>query len=122
MKKLISSIACFFFIFTCCNAQKKEIGYEQIFRDAPTTISKPLPDVLRWIDDEHYLERRAENRKPSFLSVDAKTGNAVSYESVSTKIGVTGDIPVDAKNPSHSPDGKWVAYTRANNLFAKEIS
>ncbi|HXB43151.1 MAG TPA: DPP IV N-terminal domain-containing protein [Puia sp.] len=122
MKQLISSIACFLFIFTFCNAQKKEIAYEQIFRDAPTTISKPLPDVLRWIDDEHYLERRAENRKTSFLSVDAKTGNAVSYEPVSTKIGVTGDIPEDGKNPSRSPDGKWVAYTRANNLFAKEIS
>jgi len=122
MKQLLLVITYSLFVSSYCLAQKKELSFDQVFADSPTNLSKPLPDIIRWIDDDHYLERKDEGGKTAFLSVDAKTGNAIPYESPGTLIRGREDIPDDAKNAEHSPDGKWVAYTRTNNLFAKELS
>ena len=121
MKNAAAFLLLFLSLFFYGVAQKKLLSYEQIFNGAATAISKPLPDIIRWTDDDHYLERKDEGGQTSFLVVDAKTGNTVPYQSPGTKIGVREDIPPGAKNTAHSPDGKWVAYTKANNLFAKEL-
>ncbi len=122
MKKLLSVFYYLSFSILFCTAQKKEFNYGQVFGDIPAHISKSLPGITRWLDDDHYLERKDEGGKTVFVSVEAKTGNAVSYESPDTKIGAREDIPADAVNVEHSPDGRWVAYTKANNLFARELS
>lgn len=128
MKKSVFALLCFLFLAQLCTAQKKELGYEQIFGNTPAGISKPLPNIIRWLDDDHYLERREE----VFVSVEAGTGQATPYRSPATETGsgedtpvnadTREDIPADAVDAALSPDGKWVAYTRANNLFAKELA
>ena len=106
-------------------AQKTTLSYEQIFHNAPAALIRPLPDIVRWIDDDHYLQRKdsdGQDRRTDFVVVEALTGTETPYRSPGTKIGVREDIPADAVNVEHSPDGKWIAYTRSNNLFAKELS
>jgi len=122
MMQLIKALTYLLFISSHCLAQKKELSFDQVFADSPANISRPLPDIVCWIDDDHYLERKDESGKTVFLSVEAKTGNAIPYESPRTLIRGREDILGDTKNAEHSPDGKWVAFTRANNLFAKELS
>jgi len=108
-------------------AQKKDFSYAQLFQSAPTDISKSLPSVGKWVDDEHYLENRKDESdgKMKLMSVDVKTGKAVPYESKfsdepSTVSEV--DFPKDAKNVTYSPDKKYAAFTVKNNLFVREGS
>ena len=63
------------------NAQKKQVSYEQAFANKPTNITKQLPQITKWIDDDHYMESRKEaDGKIKMFSVDVKTGEAVPYE------------------------------------------
>ena len=57
-------------------AQKKDFSYAQLFQSAPTDISKSLPSVGKWVDDEHYLENRKDESdgKMKLMSVDVKPG------------------------------------------------
>lgn len=113
------------FLYQNVGAQQKELTYEQIFKGAPSNILQPLPAVQGWLDDEHYLmmqKDKSDNDKPKLMSVDVKTGNAVLYEKKPAEPTPSYNLNNKEKNPTPSPDGKWIGYTRGNNLFAKEIS
>ncbi len=107
-------------------AQKKNLTYSQLFDGDSANLTKPLPAIRGWVDDEHYIERRKDESdgKIKLMSVDVKTGLAVPYEEKTIerpaisaeKLGLTKE-----KNVASSPDGKWVAYTRDNNLFVMEV-
>jgi dipeptidyl-peptidase-4 len=56
------------------------------------------------------------------MSVEAKTGNATPYTEKTESPLPAFNLNNKEKNATASPDGKWVAYTRNNNLFAKELS
>lgn len=109
-------------------AQKKDFSYDQLFKNAATNTSKPLPMIRGWVDDEHYIELQKDAEgKTVFLAVEVKTGKSKPY---------TGPVPAeprqqavpaigisDARNITTSPDGKWVAYTRKdNNLYAMDLA
>lgn len=121
MKKIIPSLFCFLFIAFFSIAQKKEISYEQAFKNAPVNILKPLPEIT-WIDDEHFKETDIANGKTNTLIVEAKTGKSSLYQFANIVIHADENFSDDMQEPETSPDGKWIAFTRKNNLFAKEIS
>ncbi len=103
-------------------AQKKQVTYEQAFAMKPTNISKPLPQISGWLDDDHFLETRKDaDGKSKTFSVSVKSGEAVVVENktVATppKIGTI----TDAKNATPSPDNNLVAFTRNNNLFILDL-
>lgn len=110
-------------------AQKKNFTYDQLFKNpAANNLSKPLPSIRGWVDDEHYIELQKDAEgKTIFLSVDVKTGKATPYagqvpaeprQQPAPAIGVP-----DARNITLSPDGKWAAYTKKdNNLYAMEMA
>ena len=56
------------------------------------------------------------------MSVDVKTGVAIAYNPPVAPAAKSYNLNNKEKNPTASPDGLWVAYTRDNNLFAKELS
>ncbi|HEY0679128.1 MAG TPA: DPP IV N-terminal domain-containing protein [Chitinophagaceae bacterium] len=121
----------FLLITTIASAQKKDFTYDQLFKSAPTNIQKSLPMINKWVDDEHYVEMRrdeADGGKMKTMSVEVKTGKAVPYENKevesgrpSTPTASSLGLKNNEKNITASPDGKWVAYTRSNNLFAMEV-
>jgi len=118
-------------------AQKKELGDDQYFKGTFKGIMNPLPRVGAWIDESHVLITREDK---TFL-LDAKTGTETAYTpdpstktSVPVKPKVTiknGDLYLadvqltndkDAEvNPVVSPDGKYVAYTKKNNLYTVNL-
>jgi dipeptidyl-peptidase 4 len=106
------------------NAQKKELTYDQAFNAKPTNISKPLPQIGAWIDNEHYLETKRDSAgKNKIHSVSVKTGESVAYEDPK-KMGITTSgkdfaVPKDAKNLTWSPDRNWAAFTLNNNLYIR---
>ncbi len=120
------------------SAQKKKITAEQLAKgldDLETT----LPWIGKWQDNEHFIVNKG---RVSYL-VDAATGKETPYTReqqhvvglmyrVQTK---GGEIyysdgkelkqltytTAEEKNPVLSPDSKWVAFTRDNNLYAIQI-
>ena len=111
-------------IFSVAQAQKKELSFDQIFKGASSNVLQPLPNLQGWADDEHYLlmdKDKSDNDRLKLMSVDVKTGNAVPYTKPETT-HPSFNLSNKEKNPTASPDGKWVAFTRDNNLFAKELA
>lgn len=127
MKKivLLAVLTAASFVFVI--AQKKQVNYENAFSAKPTNITKSLPQVTKWLDDTHYLEMRKEaDGKNKTYSVDIKTGNAVPVDDKlnTTPIHNAASLGLknDEKNITASPDNKYVAYTRNNNLFVMETA
>ncbi|ULQ55040.1 S9 family peptidase [Flavihumibacter rivuli] len=109
-------------------AQQKSFTFEQAFKGSPTNILQPLPAPNKWINDNQYLvQKKDSDGKMKQYAVDVKTGKEVEF---------TGTIPVEekgvavpalaiqgARNQTASPDGKYWAYTKAdNNLYIMEIA
>src|SRR5689334_6327060 len=118
MRRYLLAIS--FVLFTCSTlplfAQKKDFSYQQLFENAKTDVSKSLPIVTKWLDDEHYLESRRDevDGKMKLMNVEVKSGKAVPYEE-ETQIGTLPTAPADAKNVTYSPDRKYAAFTLNNN-------
>ena len=129
MKRLSFKIT---FLFLVCTAilhpsaaQKKNFTYDQIFKSAPSYVTKLLPQITGKADDEHFLELRYDSaaKIEKMLAVNVKTGKATSHNRgvvASPSIASLG-LNNNEKNITLSPDNKWVAYTRNNNLFALEL-
>jgi dipeptidyl-peptidase-4 len=122
MKRLVFFLALSIFCSQFLSAQKKQVSYDQAFNAKPTNISKPLPSVMKWIDNDHYLETKRDTAgKSKTFSVSAKTGESIIYEEPKKQDPPKMDYtaPKDAKNLTWSPDGKWAAYTLNNNLYLR---
>ena len=124
-------------------AQKKELGNDQYFKNNFTDIIQPLPVFNKWIDDTHFILLR----KGSRFTVDARTGEEVATidESISSKsmdtikgtistkegnlffkingkeIQLTNDKEKKS-NATLSPDNKYIAFTKNNDLYTIEIN
>jgi dipeptidyl-peptidase-4 len=117
--------------------EKKELTFDQIFT-RPVNVTEALPAVRGWADKDHFIE----TREGKALTVNVKTGNTAPYtpppatgRTVSVKnndvyvqepnggaeIRLTGDSALE-KNPTLSPDEKYVAFTRNNDLYAVEVA
>jgi dipeptidyl-peptidase-4 len=125
-KLLLLSIA--FLALLSAGAQQKPLSFEQAFKGAATNITRPLPVVVKWINDDHYVEMR-KNETDSAIApyvIDVKTGKATPFTGALHN-GEKKEAPAisvkDARNITASPDGKWVAYTKKdNNLYAMNIA
>ena len=127
MKKILLGLALGGFLLLGAGdsySQQKELSYEQIFKAAGSNLLNPLPVVQGWADDSHYLIQQkdeSDNGKMKLMSVDVKSGKGVVYVKPEAAPAPPLNLTGKEKNPTVSPDGKWVAFTRDNNLFAKEL-
>ena len=128
------------------HAQKKNLSVDQMLKGKPSDVLESLPFVAGWIDDTHLLLNRKANKdvKPGMYLVDCKTGNeTISSEKALNKdlssknvyinnnniyikeAGVEElkltDDEAQKYNPVLSPDGKYVAFTKKNNLFTIDL-
>ena len=109
------------------SAQLKQVSFEQAFKGMPSKISKPLPAIRGWVDDEHYIELRKDESDGQMktMSVDVKTGKAVPYSKTEEQPKTPSASSLgleDVKNITLSPDGKYVAYTKKNDLYSMELA
>ncbi len=122
------------------SAQTKELTMEQMLKGAPQKITKPLPQFVKWVDDNSFVLKRDGKS----MLVDCKTGKETEYTApvatimvVKTEVIVkdndlylkegNGEIRLTnnkdvEKNPVLSPDNSYVAFTRNNNLFTIRLS
>ncbi len=101
-------------------AQKKQFSFEQVFRGKESKVFNAPPAITGWADDDHYLLKKDSAGQHLTYSVEAVTGKSSLY----TKSNDDVQLPViaDAKNITASPDKKYVAYTRKNNLYIQELA
>ena len=109
--------------------QQKPFTFSQLFDQQYPAISRSLPWIEEWADDRHYIEivpNTRENEKPTLLSVNARTGKASPYVKPITSPVVTASLLHGAAknihNITNSPDSRWLAYTKNNDLYVLELS
>jgi dipeptidyl-peptidase-4 len=141
---LKKTIAVSFLAVVClsASAQKKDLTDEQYFKGNFKGITQALPSAGPWVDESHVVIRRDGK---SFL-LDCKTGNEADY---SNPVVNKGSVPVKPEiitkngdlylrknvgdeqltndkdkevNPTVSPDGNYVAYTKNNNLYTVNLT
>jgi dipeptidyl-peptidase-4 len=117
MNKLLFLL--FFVLPISAISQKKQFTFQQLFKGKYPAVFNGLPNIVGWADDDHYLEIRNSSGKQTYYSVDALTGKASVYTGPATEPKLP-EIK-NAKNITASPDGKYVAYTRKNNLYVRDI-
>ncbi len=122
-------------------AQLKELNFKEAFGSPPKDLLNPMPSYRGWADDSHYIEYRVEGQQTKPYTVDVRSGEAVpsapaqvNNASVTIKnedifyksaAGVEKQLTRDTmaeKNPSLSPDGTQVAFTRNNDLYSIDIN
>src|SRR5688572_6070567 len=122
MRKLIvHAFACIALLSLCTGiaAQEKTFSYDQLFKGKATNVTRPLPDIRGWVDDENFIEmRESANDKAGeeLVAVNVKTGKAIPFKGTLPASNEPrrggGRAPAassirDAVNPTASPDGKW---------------
>lgn len=124
-----SAVSLLLIITVSVSAQQKLFTYDQLFKTPVANITKPLPTIRGWADDEHYLELRKGDTGNSqqLHSVNVKTGKAVLFvekkdEQPTNPSASSLGLDKNEKNVTFSPDGRWAAYTRNNNLHVMEVS
>lgn len=124
-------------------AQQKQLTDDHYFKNIFKGIIDQLPTIKRWTDNNHFVL----NRDGKNFIVDASTGtekdatdaevkddkeeskkpeayseeNDLFIKINGEKIQLTNDAD-EEKNPTMSPDGNWVAFTKKNDLYSIEIS
>ncbi len=127
MKKLVLLAIISMCSFLLVSAQKKQVSYEHAFAAKPTNITRQLPQFSKWIDDAKYLELRRDTAgKQQGYIVDVINGlTNVSKDNLPspppTPTAASLGLKNDEKNITSSPDNKYVAYTRKNNLFIMDV-
>jgi dipeptidyl-peptidase-4 len=124
-------------------AQNKELTKQQILNRDFDEIIQPIPRFVGWDDDAHYITaKRGEGRQYDLFLVDAATGEETSYtpnaqDADAARVAVNnGDIfyntgqkerkqltdtEGEENNPTLSPDGSKVAFTRDRDLYVLDM-
>ncbi len=143
MVKSLQKISLLFFFTGCAlhiNAQVKELNDDQYFKNNFKGIISPLPAVVKWTDNSHFLLMKSGKA----YVVDAKTGAESEQTTATTStntpvkpsvflkkndlfikidnadVQLTSDTLMEV-NATMSPDGNYVAYTKNNDLYSIDI-
>lgn len=123
-------------------AQQKQLSDDQYFKGNLKGIIQPMATVTRWIDNNQFLLSRAgktmlvntatgaereatdEEQKRNLPEVKPRINaklNDLYYKFKDAESQLTYDSAKEI-NATLSPDGKFVAYTKNNDLYTVEIS
>ncbi|MBE9598914.1 DPP IV N-terminal domain-containing protein [Pedobacter sp. MC2016-24] len=137
-KTLFLSLTMSLFLVTHTQAQLKKLSQQQTFGTA-ASLTQPMSTLNGWRDDAHYIEVDPKDNR--MYAVDIKSGARTAYTPppVSNVNVFVKDKDVyiqygkeepkqltsnsaEEKNPTLSPDGKYVAFTRNNDLYAVNVA
>lgn len=120
-------------------AQLKQLTADQMLHGKTEGLLNEMPKIISWADGSHYILAKPKTLAGDTVLVDAATGSEMHY---SKKISATvfiknndvfygfekGDAKqlthdsAEEKNPTLSPDGLKVAFTRNNDLYVVNIA
>ncbi len=138
MNKLLS-VSCFAFLLLGVEvsiAQTKKLTFQQAWGQA-SSLTQPINRYEGWADGTNYIERDQNE----LSQVNVKTGKKEKYTypvNTSTRVFVkdkdiyiqyagsaekklSNSPEVEEQNPTLSPDGKYIAFTRESDLYGMEI-
>ncbi|MFT3703788.1 MAG: S9 family peptidase [Agriterribacter sp.] len=122
------------------------MSVEQMLKGKSQGIIDPLPSIVGWVDDTHVLlnKKAVNNLPPNNYLLDCKTGKEIiSTEKTAKKepaksVFIKGtniylkegdeaeqqltNDEVQKYNPTLSPDGKYIAFTKNNDLYTIELA
>ncbi|WP_104383015.1 DPP IV N-terminal domain-containing protein [Sphingobacterium sp. HMA12] len=92
-----------------------------------TTLVKPLPYITGWKDNEHYIQAKTNGKQRLLAIIDCKTGKVTAEVPAtnSNQPDTADTLPLKIKGailPLLSPDKKWIAYLKNNNLYARKLA
>ncbi|MEO6722696.1 MAG: DPP IV N-terminal domain-containing protein [Ferruginibacter sp.] len=139
--KKFTAVICLAVVGLPVIAQKKELIDDQYFKSNFKGIIQSLPIATKWIDNTHFTLLKNDKK----YIVDCKTGvetelpetdiisnspsKPVAYSKNNDlfikingeEVQLTSDKEKEA-NPTMSPDGNYVGYTKKNDLYTINIS
>lgn len=140
--KQAAALALVLILGLSAQAQKKELGDDQFFKNNFNGIIQSMPSVVKWSDDSHLVLKR----DGKYVEVDCKTGSEKEYTEPAKNKGSVAAVPhiitkgndlYNSKsiedlrlthdedkeiNPTVSPDGNFVAYTKNNDLYTVNLT
>ncbi len=140
--KSMAGVAVMAAVSTLSFAQQKQLTDDQYFKSSFKGMINQLPNATRWTDNSHFLLMR----EGKVNIVDAKTGEEkvatdadknitkvavkpapyiknkdLYFKDGETEVRLTNDTMPEI-NPTVSPDGKFVAYTKINDLYTIDLT
>ncbi len=95
--------------------QKKQLTWEQIYRNGEPRLTVQLPAIAGWADDQHYLV--SKGREGGLTSVDAATGKEEPFHDLSSFKGEA-DSTFNLNAPvSHTEDYRAALYVKDGDLY-----
>ena len=123
-------------------AQQKQLTDDQYFKNNFRGMVQPLPSATRWTDNSHFLlirdsktyivdatnggEREATDADKNVAKITPAPAPYMKANDIYIKINdvatrLTNDSLPEV-NPTASPDGKYIAFTKKNDLYTVEIA
>ena len=114
----------FFTLFFLClgaTAQKKQLTPLQMW-DNSVRITDYTYQVSKWDGDKViFTGVSPANLNRIVVQVNAKNGKSEVIHELAAPVSTTGMPNVNGVNPAFSPDSKYVAYTRDNDLYTLRL-
>jgi hypothetical protein len=81
MKKIFFIFLYIFPVFLLSEAysQKKNLTYQEAYGKKRPEVTKPLPRISGWLDDNYYLISKTVNEHKSIVKIEAKSGKEILY-------------------------------------------
>ena len=98
-------------------SQKKDLTYEQAFSYGEPRLTKSLPRITGWLNDDYFLESRTEDKKQTVMKVNALTGEEsvyLDYEEFNKKLPEGFTL---RKSETKTDDMNNFIFRKENNLY-----
>lgn len=122
-KLFIVLIISFLFVPNSYSQTKKELTFDQIFKNGEPKIVTQLPNIIGWADDNSYLETKKKqgDDKPKVYQVDVKSGKEKVYRDYDefkniAPPGIMLNYPIAV-----SDDGNKLLYSKSGDLYLLNI-
>jgi dipeptidyl-peptidase-4 len=119
-------------------AQQRRLTFPQTQGDQ-LSLTKPMTAIAGWSDNTHYIETDTKTNLQYTIDISSGERKAYTPPPKSDVLVTVKDNDVfiqygkaeakrltntaaEEKNPTLSPDGKYVAFTRNNDLYAVEVN
>lgn len=121
-------------------SQKTELTIQQMLKGSPHKVTAALPEFIEWTSENHVVFSKdgklfetdpISGKETLFISDNSNTkrmgmvqiaNNDIFYLSENGKDQLTFSPDIQEQNPTLSPDGNYVAFTRNMNLFSINLN